>query len=156
MAYLGVLDVILNYTDSVVQTLADALEAAKTAVALDDRDAFAHFALGRTQGLHGNSAAAIAETQKAIQLCPSFALAHYGLGYILYWYGRGAEGIPHFDTAIRLSPHDPLMWAFCTVKGWCHFQLGDFDAAEACGRKAVQEGPQIFWAHLVLAAALTR
>jgi len=154
LAYLGILVVVLDFAESTAQTLADALEAAKKAVALDDRDGFAHFILGRIQGFLGNADAAIAESEKAVLLSPSFALAHYGLGYNLFWFGRAADALPCFDTAIRLSPHDPVLWAFHTLKGWCHFQLGDHAAAEACARKAFQEDPKEFWPHLVLAAAL--
>jgi adenylate cyclase len=154
LAYLGVLDVLLDFAESQAQTLADALEAGKKATALDDRDGFAHFALGRIQAFLGNRDAAIAESKKGVRLSPSFALAHYGLGYSLYWFGRAADALPCFDTAIRLSPHDPVLWAFHTLKGWCHFQLGDHEAAEACARTAFQEHPKEFWPYLVLASAL--
>ena len=92
--------------------------------------------------------------KKAVQLSPSFALAHYGRGYNLFWFGRSAEALSSIDTAIRLSPHDPALWAFYTVKGWCHFDLADHVAAEASARKALREGPKGFWPHLVLASAL--
>ncbi len=124
------------------------------AVELDDRDAYAHYALGRTRGLLGNRDAAIAESEKAVQLSPSFALAHYGLGYNLLWFGRAAEAIPEFDTAIRLSPHDPVLWAFHIMKGLCHFHLGDHAAAETSARNALREGPKELWPHLGLASAL--
>jgi TolB-like protein len=154
LAYLGCLDVIFGTTESIPQTLAESLQAGEKAVELDDRDAFARFALGRTHGNLGNRGAAIAESEKAVQLSPSFALAHYGLGYNLLWFGQAAEAIPAFDTAIRLSPHDPALWAFHTMKGWCHFNLGDHAAAEASAHKALREGPKGIFPHLCLASAL--
>ncbi len=92
--------------------------------------------------------------EKAVHLSPSFALAHYGLGYNLLWFGQAAKAIRTFDTAIRLSPHDPALWAFHTMKGWCHFHLGDHVAAEASAHKALREGPTGIWPHLGLASAL--
>ena len=154
LAYLGCIDVILATAVSVPQTLAESLQAGERAVELDDRDAFAHFALGRTHGLLGNVDAAFSESEKAVQLSPSFALAHYGRGYNLLWFGRSAEALPALDTAIRLSPHDPLLWAFNTLKGWCHFNLADHVAAEVSARKALREGSKLLWPHLCLASAL--
>ncbi len=154
LAYLGCLDVIFDTAESIPQTLAESLQAGEKAVEFDDRDAFARFALGRTYGKLGNRGAAIAESEKAVQLSPSFALAHYGLGYNLLWFGQAAEAIPALDTAIRLSPHDPALWAFHTMKGWCHFHLGDHVASEASAHKALREGPKGIWPHLGLASAL--
>ena len=154
LAYLGCRDVIYGTAESIPQTLAKSLQAGEKAVELDDRDAFAHFALGRTHGLLGNVDAAISESEKAVQLSPSFALAHYGWGFNLHYFGRSAEALPAFDTAIRLSPHDPLLWAFHGMKGWCHFNLGDHVAAEASAHKALREGPKKIGPHLALASVL--
>ena len=154
LALLGCLDVIFGTAESISQILAEALQAAERAVELDDRDAYAHYALGRTRGLLGNRDAAIAESEKAVQLSPSFALAHYGLGYNLLWFGQATEAIPEFDTAIRLSPHDPVLWAFHIMKGLCHFHLGDHARAETSARDAFRENPKELWPHLGLASAL--
>ena len=154
LSYLGCLDVLFGTTELAPLALAEALQAGTKAVELDDRDAFARFALGRTHGYLGNADAAIAESEKAVQLSPSFALAHYGLGYNRMWFGQAAEAIPAFNTAIRLSPHDPVRWAFYTMKGWCHFQLDEHPVAEAWMRRALQEGSIELWPYLGLAAAL--
>jgi adenylate cyclase len=154
LAYLGCLDVTFATAESIPQTLAESLQAGQRAVELDGRDAFARYVLGRTHGMLGHGDSAIAESEKSVQLSPSFALAHYGLGYNLLWFGRSAEAIPAFDTAIRLSPHDPVLWAFHTMKGWGHFHLGEHAAAEALMRRALQEGPKQLWPHLGLASAL--
>jgi len=154
LAILACLDVILGTAKLIPKILAEALRAAERAVELDDRDAYARYALGRVHGLLGNQDAAIAESEKAVRLSPSFALAHYGLGYNLLWFGRAAEANPEFDTAIRLSPNDPVLWAFHIMKGLGHFQLGDHVAAEMSARNALRESPKELWPHMGLAAAL--
>jgi len=155
MAYLGCLDVLYDTTTSVQRSLAEALQAGKRAVELDDRDAFARFALGRAHTFLGNVEAAIAEGEKAVQLSPSFALAHHGLGYSRIWFGKAEEALPALETAARLSPNDPMLWAFYLVRGWCYFHLDDFASAETHARKALQESPNDnIWSHVLLVSTL--
>ena len=80
--------------------------------ALDDKEAMAHFALGRVLRLRGDYEAGIAELRTAIDLNPSLALAHKGLGFALMMTRQLDEAIIENSTAIRLSPRDPLVWVF--------------------------------------------
>ena len=79
---------------------------------------------------------------------------HYALGLAFLWAGRATEGIPNCNTAISLSPHDPTRWAFCMLKAWCHYQLGNYGDAERWAREAVRARTQEFWPHSVLAVVL--
>jgi adenylate cyclase len=94
----------LSYADSPVETLDEALRIANKAVALDDKEAMAHFALGRVHTLRGEYDGSIAELRTAIDLNPSLAIAHFGLGVTLWLTEQFEEAISECDTAIRLSP----------------------------------------------------
>ena len=148
------LDNALAYAHSPQQSIAMAETAAKQAIAIDDKDAMAHFTLGRALTAQGNHPAAIAELRTALELNPSFALAHYGLGVALLYNGRAAEALPEFETAARLSPHDPHMWLFETLVACGHIALGQFEDAEQLGRSAIRRPGVGFWAYSTLASAL--
>jgi adenylate cyclase len=154
LAYISYLDVFFGYADDPTCTLAEGLQSGERAVALDDRDAFTHFGLGRIATLLGKHDLAIAELGRAVDLNPSFAHAHYALGFAFLWAGRAAEGIPNSNTAIRLSPHDRTIWAYRMLIAWCHFQLGNYEDAQRSAREAVRARTQEFWPHAVLAVVL--
>ncbi len=153
VAYLFTLRVIFGWTDTPDQTLGRALRAGQLAVSTDDKDPFAHFALGRVQTLQGEFETAIAELEKAIDLNPNLALAYYGLGFALSWSGRAREALPHIHKAIRQSPHDPLLWRFENMAGVAHVQLGEYVEAVEWLRKAARHPNAAFWPNLHLVVA---
>jgi len=153
IAYLLNFHVIYGWTDTPDQTLGQALRAGQLAVSSDDKDPFAHFALGRTQTLQGDFETAIAELEQAIDLNPNLALAYYGLGFALTWSGRAREALPHFHKAIRQSPHDPALWTFETMTGFAHLHLGEYVEAVEWLRKGARHPNSIFWPNLNLVVA---
>ena len=153
VAYLLNSHVIFGWTDAPDQTLGRALRAGQLAVSTDDKDPFAHYALGRVLTMQGDFEAAIAEEEKAIDLNPNLALAYYGLGFALTWSGRAREALPHFHKAIRQSPHDPALWSFETMTGFAHIQLGEYAEAVEWHRKGARHPNSGFWANLNLAVA---
>ena len=153
IAYLLNFHVIYGWTDTPDQTLDRALRAGQLAVSTDDKDPFAHFALGRVQTLQGDFETALAELEKAIDLNPNLALAYYGLGFALTWSGRAREALPQFHKAIRQSPHDPALWTFETMAGFAHIHLGEYAEAVEWLRKAARHPNSIFWPNVNLAVA---
>ena len=80
--------VIMGWSDDPDDSLARGVEAAERALALDDRDAVAYFALGRVLTMQGKHDAAIAALETALQLNPNFAQAYHGLGFAFMLAGR--------------------------------------------------------------------
>jgi len=140
--------------------LDEALQAGRRAVASDDRDAMAHFALGRVLTVSGRIDDALSELKSALALNPSFALAHYGLAYCLVAAGRFEDAIAEIDIAERLSPRDPALWAFKGVRGFARLGSGDIQGALADARDGVRRPNASFGAVIsplsVLVAALGR
>ncbi|MDP6352052.1 MAG: tetratricopeptide repeat protein [Alphaproteobacteria bacterium] len=143
-----------SYVDPPFETLEQALRLANHAIALDDKEAMAHFALGRVQTLRGEYDAAIEELRTAVDLNPSSALAHYGLALALLLTGQLEQAISESDTAIRLSPRDPLAWAIYTYRAWARFFLGDYEAAVEEAQRAIRRPSATFLPHTTLASAL--
>jgi len=148
------LGVIHSYADSPIESIEQALRLANKAVALDNKEAMAHFALGRVQILRREYDAAIKELRTAIELNPSSALAHLGLGTVLWLTGQWDQAISECDTAIRLSPRDPALWVFYNVRAGVRLMSGDHEAAVEDARHAIRHPGASFWPHAILASAL--
>ena len=109
--------------------LEEARRSAMRSIALDERDAFGHWALGRTLFFSREHDAAIANFTAAIQCSPSFAPAHYMLGWVFAFVGRHEEALPCLDKAYWLSPHDPLLFSFMCIRAYALMFLGRLDEA---------------------------
>ncbi len=140
--------------DARPQRLQEALEAARRAVALDERDPLGHFSLGRALALTRQSERALAELRLAVELSPSFAQAHFGLAQALVYARRHDEAIASVERAIRLSPFDLHRWTFHLVHALALFGLGQPEEALGCARLAVQQPRATYWAHATLTALL--
>ena len=99
---------LFGWSDAPARSLEHALEAARMAVALDDSDAEAHWAVGEIYMYRGEYERTRAEYDKALALNPNNAdiLANWGLNMALL--GDDAqEGMRLISKAMRLNPHHP-------------------------------------------------
>jgi tetratricopeptide (TPR) repeat protein len=131
-----------------------ALEYARTAVALDDRDCMNQCVLGRALVLSGNLHEAIPALEQSITLNPSFAQAYFALAQVLVLVGREREGIAQLERATRLSPRDPHLWTFHAVRAAALISLGELEQAAEFARRAVRHPAATYWAHVTLVVAL--
>jgi tetratricopeptide (TPR) repeat protein len=154
MGYTLFLQIMFFYAEFPLETLEQASQFADNAIALDDKEAMAHYAPGRAQTLQGEYDAAIEELRTAIDLNPSLALAHYGLGVTLTLAGQSDKAISDCDTAIRLSPRDPYVWAFFNLRAWAQFLLQDCEAAVEDAQRAIRHPTAPFYPHVTLTSAL--
>jgi adenylate cyclase len=157
-SYAHYLDAILGYSETPQESVALAMSAAQRALALDDGDPVAHFAIGRAHMLRGDHDASIAELEKSLRLDPSFAQARHGLGMVLALAGRFDESIEELEKSIRLSPRDPLRFATETIRAFTALQQHDFETAVEWARKALRHPAAVgggYFTHAVLASALS-
>lgn len=130
---------LLGYSDERKDLVDEARALAQRSVALDEKDATAHWALGRAYKLRGEHDAAISEFKTAITLNPSFAHAHYNIGWALSLAGEPERAIVHIDQALRLSPWDPLLFAFMIVRAHAHLQTDEDNRAMSWAEKAARQ-----------------
>jgi len=154
IAYVCFFEVFQGFAVAHDENLDQGLAAGERAVALDDKDGFAHYALGRMLHLSGQGERAIAESKRAVDLNSSFALGYYGLAASFVWQDRATEGIVALDRSMRLSPQDPLLWAMQAMRAACSFSIEKYDDAEEWARKAVNTRPDMFQTQIYLAMAL--
>ena len=156
-SYSHYLDTMLGYTETPDESLELAYKAAKRALALDDHDPVAYFALGRVCMMQGKHDDSVAELSRAVELSPSFALAHHGLGFALVLSGRVEEGAEELDKAIRLSPRDPVLWGTMCFRSIASNLLYQYEEAAQWARRVLIEPRAAeggYWPYAVLASAL--
>jgi adenylate cyclase len=154
LSYLCYLFVEFGISESPSDTLAEGLGFAETAVQLDEKDAFAHFALGRIHMMRGDANAAMGELDRALELNQNFAPTSYAMGYLMLLLDRAADAIPHFDHALRLSPGDPIGWGNELIKGAALQTMGCLDEAEVSIERSCRYPTNQYWPHTLMAALL--
>ena len=111
-----------------------AQELAQRAVALDDTESYAHFALASVYIWAKQHDRAIAESEKAIALDPNFANGYASLGLVLCYAGRSEEAIEALNNAMRLDPHYPDIYLHFLALANFHLERYD-DAIGALTRR---------------------
>jgi tetratricopeptide (TPR) repeat protein len=126
------------------------------AVELDDRDPWAHLALGYVALTRRRTDAAVDELHRALDLNPNFAAARGFLGAALTLDGRSDQAIEHLEQAIRMSPHDPQNALFNVSLSAAHYLAGRYNEAIVYARKAMQQRFGLTNSHRVYVASLAQ
>ena len=129
LAFAYFVQIMYNRTADRDHTCRTGIENANRAISIDQRDYFAHYALGRLQILDSDYISAIRSLQTAVRINPNFAYGYFGLAVAHVYMNEAEQAIDHINLAIRLSPNDPLLWAFYGYSGLAHFALGELDLA---------------------------
>ncbi|WP_394887991.1 adenylate/guanylate cyclase domain-containing protein [Mesorhizobium sp. AaZ16] len=127
LALTHVLDYLNGWSPSPPNSREQAEELATRAVALDDRDPRAHWALSIVELYSRRHDVAISEAQRAIILNPNFAEGHVSLGEALYYSARAGEALKYFDRAKVLNPYFPDV--LLHFQALASFQLGRYEQA---------------------------
>jgi hypothetical protein len=136
------------------ELLQKAMASAKTAVALDERDALCRCVLGRAHCLAKHYEEAVAELEATIELNPSFAQGYFALAFALVWCGREDEAIALIEQAVELSPRDPHLPSFYNARAFAHFSLGELKSAAFFARKGTRMLNATYWPFATLTASL--
>ena len=148
-------EALLGWSRDPPSAFIETLEAAKKAVALDERDWLAHALFGiACLWTHRQYDRGIEELERAISLNPSAAASYQFLGCVLAFAGRPAEAIPKLNATIRLNPHHQSMSIILADLALCHLLLQDFEKAVGFAKRAVREQPENVRSHQRLASCL--
>lgn len=115
--------------------------------------AFAGFVIGMDKH---DRAAAFAAFEAALAISPSSALTYIVGSVVLAWGGEAERAIEWADRGLRLSPFDPSRASAFLASSLGQFHLGQFEAAAAAARKAIQANPRFSMCHMALSAALVK
>ena len=126
-----------------------ALEAAQTAVVLDDSLPLAHASLGWALLWKRRHGEAIEEGQRALALDPNFAEGYARMGEILNLAGRPEEGVALLKKAMRLDPHYPPTYLF--FLGYGYYAMGEYEKAITALKRSLARNPDHFSPHRMLA-----
>jgi adenylate cyclase len=145
------LDYLNRWSASPASSIEQAAELATLAVELDDRDPWAHWALGLIDLYTRRHDGAISEAERTIVLNPNFAEAHVSLGEALYYSGRSEEALQFFERATALNPYFPDVLLHFQALAW--FQLGKYEKAVELLTQRLSRNPTTDVSRALLAAS---
>lgn len=144
---------ILGFSPDPRPAMEAAYALAHRATRLDDRNEYAHWALGIScWGLHRLDEG-ISALERAVELNPNCSLAYGSLGTALAIAGRTEESITNQEIAIRMNPRDPSIFFRFSGLALAHYMAGDFEAAILWAERAIHRMPGWYLAHFLLAAS---
>jgi tetratricopeptide (TPR) repeat protein len=131
-------------------------EAARKSIALDDQDAWAHFALALAYGHNRQPEEAVTECERALALNPNFELALTLFGTALSYLGRGEEALSKIEVSARLNPRGFFLGVKAHQRAIAYYVMGRHREALEWARKAVEENPSYIPTHrqIVINSAL--
>ena len=97
-------DYISEWSEAPQRSRESSITCAARAVALDEANPEAHFAIAVAMLWSLRHDEALREAEQAIALDPNHSGAHAALGLILHYAGRSAEALPCYDRATALDP----------------------------------------------------
>jgi adenylate cyclase len=112
--------------------LTRALAAARRAIDLDHRNAYAWFILAMARATGGDAETAMAAARRSVELNPSLAWGHFAVAVSGLYLGKHAVALEAIDLALRLSPHEPKRFAWLATRASALYLLRQYhDAIDA-------------------------
>jgi TolB-like protein/cytochrome c-type biogenesis protein CcmH/NrfG len=153
LAFTHLQQVQFGWSESKAKSIKEAEKAAQSAVEIDDRDAWAHTALGLVDLISKRYEDAVFRLEKAIDLNPNLANAYGALGQAQALAGEYETAVTHINKAILLSPHDPFVVYWLGHLGVAAFADERYEDACYWGRKTIQQNPMFPGGHRLVAAS---
>jgi adenylate cyclase len=104
------MDARLAFTKTPSESIKKAIQFAKKALSIDDKNTDAHAVLGSIYLIQSQHEKAIAEGQKSIEFGPNSALSYALFSQTMYYAGNFDEAIASAEQAVRLCPGCPAWY----------------------------------------------
>ncbi len=138
------------WADSQGAGLERALETARQAVRLDERNSLALWAFAMIAVFTRRYDEAESAGEKGVAINPNYAEAHTVLGSTRLYTGHFEDAIACFERAMALDPYFPGLWLY--FKAQAAYQLGRYPEAVALLKRRIQRNPETDLARALLAA----
>ena len=132
------------------KSLETALEIAGHAVAMDEEDPYAHFALAVALVWKREHDRAFAEIQRCLALAPGSAEGHLAKSNIQYYMGNPLEAIETLNTYMRLDPLYPEMALYFLAQAQA--ALGQYEASVDTLKRRLERNPTSATSYALLAS----
>lgn len=134
-----------------------AMEAAyalgRRATQLDERNEYAHWALGISCWALRKYDESLAALERAVELNPNCSVAYGSLGTLLGMLGRTEESIANQEIAIRSNPLDPSIFFRFSGLALANYLAGRYELAIEWAERAIHRMPRWYFTHFILAAS---
>jgi adenylate cyclase len=145
------LDYLNRWCASPSTTLELAEQAAMRAVALDDADPWAHWALGLVSLYARRHDAALAECHRAVAINPNFAEGYVSFGEVQHYSGNNEDALGCFERAMALNPYFPDV--LLHFRALAYFQLRKYDEAVSLLKQRLDRNANTDVSRALLAAS---
>ena len=146
------LDYLNRWGASPSTAMEHAEQAAGRAVALDDADPWAHWALSMIYLYTRRHDAALSECERVVALNPNFAEGYVSFGEVLHYSGSNEEALRCFDRGMALNPYFPDV--LLHFRALAFFQLGRYGEAVSLLEQRVARNAITDVSRALLAASL--
>jgi adenylate cyclase len=144
-------DYLNRWTESPSLSMDRGYDSAMRAVALDEKDPYAHWALGSIYLWKRRHEDAERELEKAISIDPNFAFGHLLLGMARHYAGRSEQALEPIGRAIALDPYADF---YLHYQAQAYFQLAQYEKAAEILKRRITRNPDTDISRVLLAACL--
>ncbi|MEO1638659.1 MAG: winged helix-turn-helix domain-containing protein [Pseudomonadota bacterium] len=139
LAWVGWWNVYHGTTGSMPASLAESIEAATRAIAVDQTDHHARRLRALLHFMNQDSENGLPELRQAHQMNPNCAVTLAWLGLYEGFYGDPSRGVPLVEAALRRSPRDPAKGSLLAALGFAQFTVRDYRSAVQTAQSALAE-----------------
>jgi len=151
LVFVNLWEIVLGWDETPGETIAAALQTARTAASLDPRDPAAQAALGWAYVMAGDIDNGLDAARLAVELNPSMPEAVGWLSWNLLMAGDAQGCIDAGERAIRLDPLGPFTSIIYDNFSQAYWELGDYEAGLRAARRLLAELPDYFLGHVDVA-----
>lgn len=141
-----------GWTEEPADDLREGQAAALQAVALDEKNPYAHYALAIVSNYADQFDLASRSAEKAIELNPSFALGHLVRGMAALYAGHAADAVQSLERGLRLNRYDPQNFVWSNILALAYLFRDDAERALKYATISLQVRPT-WWPAMRTAAA---
>jgi len=148
MAFVRFQNAFMRYTPDFAAEAANARRYAEQSLALQPRDPFANFMMGRCHWLDNDPEGSKQWFAQSTRASPNYTWGYYGASWASVFTGDFDSAMDNADKAIDLSPIDPFRPGMTGNKMWVHIAREDYASAVKWAEIAARTP----WAHAGMAA----